>query len=78
MRRVVLIPLVKVSEFDPGRGTVRFFRFGAFFLRTKASNGSGGDIQAEYIEDRIAVGEGLYDPSAAAGDPLLATPVLYK
>lgn len=78
MRRVVLIPLVKVSEYDPGRGVVKFFRFGAFFLRTKASSGSGGDIQAEYVEDRIAVGEGGYDPTAAAGDPLLAAPVLYK
>jgi len=78
MRRVVLIPLVKVSEYDQGRDVVKFFRFGAFFLRTKAGSGNGGDIQAEYIEDRIAVGEGGYDPTAAAGDPLLAAPVLYK
>ncbi len=77
-RRVVLIPLVKVSEYDQGRDVVKFFRFGAFFLRTKASNGNGGDIQAEYIEDRLAVGEGGYDPTAAAGDPLLAAPVLYR
>jgi Flp pilus assembly protein TadG len=78
MRRVVLIPLVKISEYDQGRDVVKFFRFGAFFLRTKAGNGNGGDIQAEYIEDRVAVGEGGYDPTAAAGDPLLAAPVLYK
>jgi Flp pilus assembly protein TadG len=77
-RRVVLIPLVKVSEYDPGRGTVKFFRFGAFFLKTKADGGSGGEMLAEYIEDRIAVGEGGYDPTAAAGDPDLAAPVLYK
>jgi Flp pilus assembly protein TadG len=78
MRRVVLIPLVKVSEYDQGRNVVKFFRFGAFFLKTKAANGNGGEMQAEYIEDRIAVGEGGYDPTAAAGDPLLAAPVLYK
>ena len=78
MRRVVLIPLVKVSEFDPGRCEVKFTRFGAFFLRTKASNGSGGDIQAEYIEDRLAIGKGSYNPAGGAGDPLLAVPVLYK
>ncbi|HLN98259.1 MAG TPA: Tad domain-containing protein [Pyrinomonadaceae bacterium] len=78
MRRVVLIPLVKVSEYDQGRNTVKFFRFGAFFLRTKASGGNGGEMQAEYIEDRLAIGEGGYDPTAAAGDPLLAAPVLYK
>lgn len=77
-RRVVLIPLVKVSEYDPGRNTVRFFRFGAFFLKTKASDGNGGEMLAEYIEDRVTVGEGGYDPTAAAGDPDLSAPVLYK
>jgi Flp pilus assembly protein TadG len=78
MRRVVLIPLVKVSEFDPGRCTVKFFRFGAFFLINKPANGNGGEMKAEYIEDRLALGEGGYDPTAAAGDPSLAAPVLYK
>ena len=78
MRRVVLIPLVKVSEFDQGRNVVRFFRFGAFFLKTKVGGGNGGELEAEYIEDRIAVGKGLYDPNGPAGDPLLAAPVLYK
>ena len=78
MRRVVLIPLVKISEFDPGRCEVRFTRFGAFFLQTKASGGNGGDMVAEYIEDRLAIGKGSYDPNGGAGDPLLAVPVLYK
>ena len=78
MRRVVLIPLVKVSEFDPGRCEVKFTRFGAFFLQNKASGGSGGDIKAEYIQDRLAIGKGGFDPSGGAGDPLLAVPVLYK
>ena len=44
----------------------------------KVSGGNGGDIQAEYIEDRLAIGEGGYDPTAAAGDPVLAEPVLYR
>ena len=78
MRRVVLIPLVKVSEFDPGRCQVRFTRFGAFFLQTSASGGNGGNMIAEYIEDRLAIGKGGYDPNGGAGDPLLAVPVLYK
>jgi Flp pilus assembly protein TadG len=78
MRRVVLIPLVKVSEFDPGRCTVKFTRFGAFFLQTSASGGNGGNMIAEYIEDRLAIGKGGYDPNGGAGDPLLAVPVLYK
>ena len=44
----------------------------------EAANGNGGDIQAEYIEDRLAVGKGTYDPNGPVGDPLLAVPVLYK
>jgi hypothetical protein len=75
---VVLIPIVKLAEYDQGRDTVRFNRFGAFFLKTKAGSGNGGDIQAEYIEDRFAVGKGSYNPNGEAGDPLLAAPVLYK
>ncbi|MEA2206619.1 MAG: hypothetical protein QOE77_3395 [Blastocatellia bacterium] len=77
-RRVVLIPIVKLAEYDQGRDTVKFNRFGAFFLKTKAGSGNGGDIQAEYIEDRFAVGKGSYNPNGEAGDPLLAAPVLYK
>ena len=77
-RRVVLIPLVKVSEFEQGRCEVKFTRFGAFFLKTKPANGNGGEIQAEYIEDRLAIGKGTYDPNGGAGDPLLAVPVLYR
>jgi Flp pilus assembly protein TadG len=78
MRRVVLIPLVKVSEFDPGRCEVRFTRFGAFFLQTKIGGGSGGNMVAEYIQDRLAIGKGTYDPNGGVGDPLLAVPVLYR
>ena len=77
-RRVVLIPIVKLAEYDSGRGIVRFNRFGAFFLRTKVGGGSGGDFQAEYIEDRIAVGRGKYNPSGSAGNLLITAPVLYR
>jgi Flp pilus assembly protein TadG len=77
-RRIVLIPIVKKAEYDQGRNTVKFDRFGAFFLRTKPANGNGGDIEAEYIGDRIVMGGAGYDPAGGAGNPLLAVPVLYK
>lgn len=78
-RRVVLIPIVKESEYDNGRDTVRIDRFGAFFLRSKASGGNGGDIQAEYIGEAVNVGVGGYDPNLPgnAGPPI-TKPVLYK
>lgn len=77
-RRIVLIPIVKLAEYDQGRNTVKFNRFGAFFLKTKVGGGNGGTLEAEYIEDRIVVGKGRYNPNGPVGDPLLAAPVLYK
>ena len=75
-RRVVYIPIVKESEFDPGRNVVRFNRIGQFFLQTKVGSGSGGDLVAEYIDD-ITVGVGSVG-SGGGGSPLTVTPVLYK
>jgi Flp pilus assembly protein TadG len=77
-RRIVLIPIIKKDEFNQGRNEVTFDRFGAFFLRTKAGSGNGGDIEAEYISDRLVIGGGGYDPAGGPGNPLLAIPVLYK
>jgi Flp pilus assembly protein TadG len=75
-RRVVYIPIVKESEFDPGRNVVRFNRIGRFFLQTKVGSGSGGDLVAEYIDD-ITVGIGIVG-SGGGGSPLTVTPVLYR
>jgi Flp pilus assembly protein TadG len=77
-RRIVIIPIVKLSEYDPGRNTVKFNRFGVFFLRTKADGGNGGDIQAEYIDDIVVAGKGGYNPNGGPANNLLAIPVLYK
>jgi len=74
-RRVVYIPIVKASEIDNGKNTVKFDRLGQFFLQTKVG-GSNGDLVAEYISD-ITVGIGKYSPGGGT-NPLVATPVLYK
>lgn len=78
MRRVVLIPLVKLSEFDNGRDTIKFWKFAAFFLRTKVQNGNGGNIQAEYIGERLVFGKNGYRPGGGPVNPQLAQPVLYR
>ncbi|MDT7541625.1 MAG: hypothetical protein QOE33_1529 [Acidobacteriota bacterium] len=77
-RRLVIIPLVKKSEFDTGRGVVRFTRFGLFFLRTPVSNGSGGDFQAEYVQETLVVGSGGFDPNATNPSVQMTIPVLYR
>ena len=77
-RRVVLVPLIKESEFNSGRDSLQINRFAAFFLRTKIDGGNGGDIQVEYIEIRTVVGRGGYDPNGGPPSPELAIAVLYK
>jgi Flp pilus assembly protein TadG len=76
-RRVVVIPIVKEGEFDQGRNTVRFDRFGTFFLQNKVSNGNGGELVAEFIDD-IVLGQGGFNPNGAPVNGLMAVPVLYK
>ena len=77
-RRVVIIPIIKYAEYDQGRNTVRFDRFGQFFLQTGVGNGNGGDIVAEYINDIVVAGQGGYDPAGGPANNRLAVPVLYK
>lgn len=77
-RRVVIIPIIKKDQYDQGRDTVKFDRFGLFFLRTKADNGNGGDIQAEYIGDTTVIGSGGYDPLGGPVSSTMNIPVLFK
>lgn len=78
-RRVVLIPIVKQSQFAGGRTHVQIDHFGAFFLRNKIPGGNGGDLQAEYIGIGVVVGTGEYDPTGTTNPgPPITKPVLYR
>lgn len=78
-RRVVLIPIVKVSQLGSGQSTVQIDHFGAFFLRSKVSGGNGDAIQAEYIDIGVVVGQGEYDPTLPPNPgPPIVKPVLYR
>jgi Flp pilus assembly protein TadG len=76
-RRLVVIPIVKQEEYDSGRNVVKFNRFGLFFLKTKVGSGSGGELEAEYV-DVPQLGQGGYDPNGAPTNGLMAVPVLYR
>jgi len=77
-RRVVIIPIVKKNEYDQGHNTVKFDRFGLFFLQSKPSNGNGGNIQAEYIGVPTVIGSGGYNPAGGAVSPIMNIPVLFQ
>ena len=77
-RRVVIIPIVKYSEYDQGRNVVTFDRFGIFFLKNKVGSGNGGELEAEYIKDNTMFGRGGVGTGAAAANGFMAKPVLYR
>jgi len=77
-RRLVLVPIVKKSEFENGRDTVTFDHFALFFLQTKVGSGNGGDFQAEYVGTRQGYGAGAYAPGGGPVTPELAMPVIYR
>ncbi|MFN0111874.1 MAG: pilus assembly protein TadG-related protein [Blastocatellia bacterium] len=77
-RRIILIPIINKSQYDNGRDDVCIAKVGAFFIRNPVPNGNGGDIRAEFIGDRVTLGDGGYNPGGAAGNPQLTVAVLYK
>jgi Flp pilus assembly protein TadG len=77
-RRMVLVPIVKKTEFDNGRDTVTFDRFALFFLQTSVGGGNGGNFQAEYLDTLYPYASGAYVPGGGPVTPDLAMPVLYK
>lgn len=77
-RRVVIIPLVRASEFEGGRDLVKIERFGLFFLRTKVGGGNGGEFKVEFIKFTTVLPRGGYVPGAGPGSPEMSIPVIYK
>lgn len=77
-RRVLLIPIINLSEYDQGRNEVCVSKIGAFFLKDPVPGGNGGDIRAEYVGSRITLGDGGFNPGGAPGNPQLTVAVLYK
>jgi Flp pilus assembly protein TadG len=76
-RRVVYIPLTKNPPGE-GRDSIIVDRFGVFFLRTPVGNGNGGELVAEYVEDKVLTGRGGFNPDGGPANNQLAVPVLYK
>jgi hypothetical protein len=77
-RRVLVVPIIRIDEFtdDTGNQIVKISKLGGFFMRAQVSDGTGGDIQVEYIADDI-VGIIGYDPNDN-NITNIVTPVLYR
>ena len=75
-RREILMPIINTSEFDAGRDTVKFTKFGKFFLNRKVGGiPSSPEIYVEFITP--ALGAGGFDPAGGPTAPIVV-PVLYR
>jgi Flp pilus assembly protein TadG len=77
-RRVLVIPIIPMTEFtdETGNQIVRMSSLAGFFMRAQVSDGTGGDIQVEYIGDEITGVIG-FDPNDNNVTNIV-TPVLYR
>jgi Flp pilus assembly protein TadG len=75
-RREILMPIINTSEFDAGKDSVRFTKFGKFFLnRSVGGIPSSPEIYVEYLHP--AFGAGGFDPAGGPTAPIVV-PVLYR
>jgi len=75
-RRVLIVPLIPYTEFTNGNTMVHVTTLKGFFMRAQVSDGTGGDIQVEYISDDITGVIG-FDPNNT-NITNVVTPVLYR
>jgi hypothetical protein len=92
-RRILVMGITKKSTvwFDPAdptyeTGDMKTYKYGAFFLKKKVT--TAGQIQIEYIGDRVTVGSGntcaacpvgtLSDAETRSFSSGIAVPVLYR
>jgi len=77
-RRVLIIPIIPLSEFTDSQGNqiVHMSSMKGFFMRSEVSDGTGGDIQVEYISDDVTGVVG-FDPNNVNVINVV-TPVLYR
>ncbi len=74
-RRIIIIPIINVRQFNNGNDTVCIDHFAAFFLNQSIQG--NGDIYAEYITTKVQVTDGYFAGGSDA-DNQFSMPVLYK
>jgi Flp pilus assembly protein TadG len=78
-RRVLILPITPIGQFDQGRGVVTPSGFGGFFMQRAVTLGTGGEdgnIKVEYTGDDIIDIIG-FDPNGP-NTTNIVTPVLYR
>jgi hypothetical protein len=80
-RRILLVPIVAPGTYSPP--TTVIVKWGAFFLKRRITNvnpcstsGNCGKLEVEWIDERLVIGRGTYDPNAPSSS--LTVAVLYR
>ncbi len=74
-RRIIVVPVINVNQYDNGNDTVCISHFAAFFLQKRQSG--SGDLYAEYITTKVQVTDGYFS-GGSTSDNQFSMPVLYK
>lgn len=74
-RRVVFLPIF-ITPPGSGSSQITVDRWGRFFIRSKVPGGNGGEIQLEYIDDKVQAAQAYYDCTKAGGG--ISVTSLYK
>lgn len=75
-RRQITMPIINYAQFQAGKDSVEFTKFGKFFMNREVGGiPSSPEIYVEYIEPGL--GSGGFDPSGGPTAPVVV-PVLYR
>src|SRR5262245_23496272 len=79
-RRIMVIPIARISDYNHDNKKVSNVRYGVFFLTKKAVvSGGVATMQLEFITDSVVVGDSSYNPTIACNSSTMVTvPVLYR
>ena len=82
-RRILIVPIVAPGTYTGSPVGAPTLKFGAFFLKSMSTvsnpcsqGGPCGNLQVEWIDERLVIGRGGYDPGGGISN--LTIPVLYR
>ncbi len=74
-RRVLVVPIINLDQYNAGTGTMTPNKFGAFFMTAAAGD---PNLTVEYMGTPAVIGDGGFEVGGQAGATDITTSVLYR
>ena len=74
-RRVLVVPIINLDQYDAGTETITPNKFGAFFMTAAAGD---PNLTMEYMGTPAVIGDGSFEAGGQAGAADITTSVLYR